>query len=865
MYLSNNRLKSFTAKRRKWPHRNSIEYKATPDTLSDAGFYFSPSKDSPDNVTCFLCHKSIEGWEPNDDPIDEHFVHSPTCAWVICLYKNKINWDDEDQWPTSKNMEEVRLKTFGKWWPHDGKKGWNGTSKKMAKAGFYFNPSYEAEDHVTCMYCNVKLEGWEPKDDPTHEHHKRISHCPFFGEPPPKSKRGKSTSTKKPRRNRKVMEDGIEVVDLTSPRPVKKNRRLNNNVNVGEIKGYNLRNARINESSDIININEEVVDEPQNVIGINEHVEFVEKNEFDGQIYKVESNEEEIDKLPNNTSINKECIDEQVNNNNTSEEEINVQTCSVQTKIVEQVDNAQTNEEDRTKEIESVEQVNNAQTNEEDRTKEVEFVEQMDNSQTNEEDRMKEVESVEQVDNSQTNEDDRTKEDESVELVNNAQTNEDRTKENESVEQVDNAQTNEEDRTKDESVEQVNNSESNGGIDKLTSHIKTQEIEEKLIFSSEEGINKKLNNISKNEERNNIMCQEELDNIIIEEEELNDIIMDEINSIFFTAVEERDFFTGEEERENVIINKEEQNNVTIDENIIINVEGRINIVENEEKFDIIVNKEPNNMITDEKERNIIMDKEENNIIDEGDINMQIDNAQSKRIEQVNHIESNEKIYEMDDIITNEGKLNNEEKLDEQNIFGRNEERIEQLNNFINEKRINEQAEDFEIKEQEKEESLKTIPSDEKYELTESNIIESLSSAIQVIMSDNDPSKDENEEIIRIPITSNVPVVSEGLKEMQPDAYFPCTPVSSIPQQYIFTEPKPNRNVVNEVTPPAFITSTAFSVPKRKAAFTIEDYLKSLTGTEHMKLVEKSNQEIEILLGLKNRTRETIMKIPLIKH
>jgi hypothetical protein len=36
----------------------------------------------------------------------------------------------------------------------------------MAKAGFYFAPTYASEDNVTCMYCEVGLEGWEPKDDP---------------------------------------------------------------------------------------------------------------------------------------------------------------------------------------------------------------------------------------------------------------------------------------------------------------------------------------------------------------------------------------------------------------------------------------------------------------------------------------------------------------------------------------------------------------------------------------------------------------------------------------------------------------------------------------------------------------------------
>ena len=36
----------------------------------------------------------------------------------------------------------------------------------MAKAGFYYAPTYESKDNVNCMYCEVGLEGWEPKDDP---------------------------------------------------------------------------------------------------------------------------------------------------------------------------------------------------------------------------------------------------------------------------------------------------------------------------------------------------------------------------------------------------------------------------------------------------------------------------------------------------------------------------------------------------------------------------------------------------------------------------------------------------------------------------------------------------------------------------
>jgi hypothetical protein len=36
----------------------------------------------------------------------------------------------------------------------------------MVEAGWYFCPTQESDDFVTCAYCNLCLDGWEPKDDP---------------------------------------------------------------------------------------------------------------------------------------------------------------------------------------------------------------------------------------------------------------------------------------------------------------------------------------------------------------------------------------------------------------------------------------------------------------------------------------------------------------------------------------------------------------------------------------------------------------------------------------------------------------------------------------------------------------------------
>lgn len=40
------------------------------------------------------------------------------------------------------------------------------TCDKMVEAGWCYDPSPEFDDGVTCFYCNLSLDGWEPKDNP---------------------------------------------------------------------------------------------------------------------------------------------------------------------------------------------------------------------------------------------------------------------------------------------------------------------------------------------------------------------------------------------------------------------------------------------------------------------------------------------------------------------------------------------------------------------------------------------------------------------------------------------------------------------------------------------------------------------------
>ena len=116
--------------------------------LAKAGFYYKPSTTSPDSVTCFLCDKALDGWEPNDEPAVEHLAHVPDCGWAINMgvelrsqnTSSDVVTDEED--PRGSKMTEARRATFADHWPHEGKKGWK---CKVAKVHLQLTVTVEVE------------------------------------------------------------------------------------------------------------------------------------------------------------------------------------------------------------------------------------------------------------------------------------------------------------------------------------------------------------------------------------------------------------------------------------------------------------------------------------------------------------------------------------------------------------------------------------------------------------------------------------------------------------------------------------------------------------------------------------------------
>ncbi|XP_043280980.1 baculoviral IAP repeat-containing protein 5.2 isoform X2 [Venturia canescens] len=76
----------------KWPFKPK-DGTCTAERMATAGFFVVEGTDDVDvSVECFICKKQLDGWEPNDDPWQEHSKHQADCPYVL------LNKQDEKQW-----------------------------------------------------------------------------------------------------------------------------------------------------------------------------------------------------------------------------------------------------------------------------------------------------------------------------------------------------------------------------------------------------------------------------------------------------------------------------------------------------------------------------------------------------------------------------------------------------------------------------------------------------------------------------------------------------------------------------------------------------------------------------------------------
>lgn len=134
--------------------------------MARAGFIFQPLPSNPDNVSCFLCNKALDGWEENDNPLEEHLRHSPECGWAITAAVEAELGEYAREDPRDPLMREARTATFADRWPHENRKGWSCKTKPLVEAGWKYTPTIESDDMATCTYCQLALDGWEKTDNP---------------------------------------------------------------------------------------------------------------------------------------------------------------------------------------------------------------------------------------------------------------------------------------------------------------------------------------------------------------------------------------------------------------------------------------------------------------------------------------------------------------------------------------------------------------------------------------------------------------------------------------------------------------------------------------------------------------------------
>ncbi|RPA92442.1 hypothetical protein L873DRAFT_1709954 [Choiromyces venosus 120613-1] len=64
-----------------WPHEEKRGWLPKIETMAEAGWHHAPVKDSKDYTSCAYCDLTLDGWEMNDDPLEEHRRRSQDCLF----------------------------------------------------------------------------------------------------------------------------------------------------------------------------------------------------------------------------------------------------------------------------------------------------------------------------------------------------------------------------------------------------------------------------------------------------------------------------------------------------------------------------------------------------------------------------------------------------------------------------------------------------------------------------------------------------------------------------------------------------------------------------------------------------------------
>ncbi|QIW97880.1 hypothetical protein AMS68_003398 [Peltaster fructicola] len=81
--LHNARLQTFS--QGTWPHEQEEGHFCTAQRMADAGWCLDAGPGYEDSATCFYCDLALDGWEAEDDPMEEHRKRQPDCRFFELL------------------------------------------------------------------------------------------------------------------------------------------------------------------------------------------------------------------------------------------------------------------------------------------------------------------------------------------------------------------------------------------------------------------------------------------------------------------------------------------------------------------------------------------------------------------------------------------------------------------------------------------------------------------------------------------------------------------------------------------------------------------------------------------------------------
>ncbi|KAH8659180.1 hypothetical protein BGZ60DRAFT_517799 [Tricladium varicosporioides] len=94
----------------RWPYEGKKGWKCKTKQMVDAGWKYTPTADADDMATCAYCSLALDGWEPKDIPLDEHFKRSPECPFFV-LINNHIKSPAVKRTKSKRASKASRLST----------------------------------------------------------------------------------------------------------------------------------------------------------------------------------------------------------------------------------------------------------------------------------------------------------------------------------------------------------------------------------------------------------------------------------------------------------------------------------------------------------------------------------------------------------------------------------------------------------------------------------------------------------------------------------------------------------------------------------------------------------------------------------